>query len=312
VSNETRRFPYAPVLAFLRTRLLGAVLMPALIGAAAAARWGEFRALRFLLVLVGLAAAELLNLFGSDYAVWRSPGQRGPAELSALPGNPVVSPARLKPQRIPLLLLPVALVGLAVLLYFAFAVGAQVLLFFIAAAAIGWLYVWSPFPYAFLSTALIPPLISGGTYLALSGELAGRAFWSGLPAAWISVAVILGYRLPFSGAGRRDAPGDDGPGGGSPRGSGKAGAGQRRRGLVLAVYALAGAALALLVPSGVLPAAALLALLPWAGCLVWVLVLLWKPAGGDAPGAALVPATAVGVLMHTLCSGALALALWLG
>jgi hypothetical protein len=295
------------VVAFLRTRLLGAVIMPALLGAAASARAGEFRLLRFVLVLAGLAAAELLNLFASDYAAWRKPAVAGSPALSVLPGNPVIPPSRLNPERIPLILLPIAVVGLAVLVYFALAVGIEMLVFFLAAAAIGALYVLSPFPYAFLSTSLIPPLISGGTYLALTGELRARAFWVGIPIAWISVAVILGYRLLFTGGGASGRPDD----------SDVERLWRRRKGSILAVYALAGVTIGAWVPAGILPVAALLALVPWAGCLCWMLMLLRERPGGMEERSmeersARVPATAVGVLMHTLTSATLALALWLG
>jgi hypothetical protein len=299
---DERRFPYDPVLAFLRTRLLGAVLMPALLGSAASAGAGELPILRFVLVLVGLAAAEFLNLLASDYAAWRSPGGSESVGLSVLPGNPVIPSSRLNPERIPLVLLPIAVVGLAVLLYFTLVVGIEVLVFFVAAAAIGGLYVFSPFPYAFLSTSLIPPLISGGTYLALTGELEARAFWVGVPIAWISVAVILGYRVLFAGTGRE----------GGPENSDPAGAWRRREGIILAVYALAGVTLVVWVPAGILPVAALLALVPWAGCLVWILLLLRKPWSNAVRRSARVPVTTVGVLMHILSSAVLALALWLG
>ena len=42
---------YEKALAFLRTRLLGAVLMPALIGVAVSVRQGRFHWLRFVLIV---------------------------------------------------------------------------------------------------------------------------------------------------------------------------------------------------------------------------------------------------------------------
>ena len=80
----------------------------------------------------------------------------------------------------------------------------------------------------------------------------------------------------------------------------------RRKALVLSFYALAGATVAAWVPLGLLPPAGLLALLPWAGCLSWLVALL-KQRRTDP-----VPVTAVGVLMHTLSCAGLALAFWLG
>ena len=78
--------------------------------------------LAFLLALAGLAAVELMNLFGSDYVLHLS---RRPARGEALwlraipppgpvlPGTPVLEPRLLPPERIPCVLLPLALAGAA-------------------------------------------------------------------------------------------------------------------------------------------------------------------------------------------------------
>lgn len=272
---------YERILAFLRTRLLGAVLMPALIGAALAARAGSFHWLRFPLILVGLAAAELLNLLGSDY---RTPGSSKSKEIR-LPGNPVFPPESLPASRLPLLLAPIAAVGLAVLLYFTITVGVGVLMFLLAAGIIGALYVFSPFRYAFLYTAFIPPLISGGVYLAMTGRFEGVAFAVGVPITLISLAVIVGYRVMYAQ---------------------KAAARGRSRAVVLSLYCLAGVNIVLYVPAGIYPRAGLLAVVP-------VAVFLWFLGSVSArekedP----VPATALGVMMHTSTCLVIAAALWLG
>jgi hypothetical protein len=272
---------YEKVLAFLRSRLLGAVLMPALIGAALAARGGIFHWLRFVLLLVGLAAAEMLNLLGSDYRMFQKPERKEPQ----LPGNPVFAPERLPASRIPLVLAPVAVIGLAVLLYFTITVGIGVLVFLLAAAVIGALYVFSPFRYAFLYTAFIPPLISGGVYLAMTGTLEGPAFAAGVPITLISLAVILGYRVMYEQTG-------------SER--------RRSRAVVLALYCLAGINIILYVPAGVYPWAGLAAVIPIA-VFVW-LVGKWSVREKKDP----VPATALGVMMHTSTCLIIAAALLFG
>jgi hypothetical protein len=278
--RRSRTF-YPRILAFLRTRLLGAVLMPALIGAALTAREGSFHWLRFALILCGLAAAELLNLLGSDY---RNPDGSQSKEVQ-LPGNPVFSPERLPASRLPLLIAPVTAVGLAVLLYFTITVGIGVLVFLLAAGIIGALYVFSPFRYAFLYTAFIPPLISGGVYLAMTGRVVGVAFAAGVPITLISLAVIMGYRVVYAQA---------------------AAARGRSRAIVLSLYCLAAVIIVLYVPAGVYPGAGLLAVIP-------VAVFSWFLAGVSArekedP----VPATALGVMMHTGTCLVIAAALWLG
>jgi len=272
---------YEKGLAFLRTRLLGAVLMPALIGAAVSVRQGQFHWLRFVLIVAGLAAAELMNLLGSDYQAFRNPGQKDPQ----LPGNPVISPALLPPSRIPLILIPIALVALAVLIYFTVTVGIGVLVFLVAAGIIGALYVFSPFRYAFLYTAFIPPLISGGVFLALTGKTEGVAFAAGLPITLISLAVILGYRVMYEGIGPKR---------------------RRTRAVVLAVYSFTGINVILYVVAGIYPWAGLAALLPIV-LFFWLFVSVSGREKTDP-----VPATAVGVFMHTGTSLAIAAALLFG
>lgn len=279
---EGKSYPfYEKGLAFLRTRLLGAVLMPALIGAAVSARQGQFHWLRFILVVVGLSAAELLNLFGSDYQAFRNPGNKDPQ----LPGNPVIASAALSPSRIPIVLVPVALVALAVLIYFTVTVGIGVLVFFVVAGIIGALYVLSPFGYAFLYTAFIPPLISGGVYLALTGKTEGVAFAAGLPITLISLAVILGYRIMYKRVGLQR---------------------RRARAVVLAVYCLAAINVILYAAAGIYPWAGLTALLPIV-LFFWLFVNVSEREKTDP-----VPATAVGVFMHTGTSLVIAAALLLG
>jgi hypothetical protein len=272
---------YEKVLAFLRTRLLGAVLMPSLIGAALAVRHERFHWLRFLLVLVGLAAAELLNLLGSDYRTLRNPDSVEPQ----LPGSPMFSSARLPASRIPLVLAPLAMAGLAVLVYFTITVGPGVLVFLLAAGIIGSLYVFSPFRYAFLYTAFIPPLISGGAYLATAGVLDGTAFAAGVPITLISLAVIIGYRVMYeqSGPERR-----------------------RTRAVVLALYSLSGITVALYLPAGIYPIAGLAAVAPIVVFLWWIGKVSLQEKQDP------VPATALGVMMHTTTAAAIAAALLFG
>ncbi len=282
MSRAEGRSVYENALAFLRARLLGAVSMPALIGVACTARRGELSWGSVLLLFLGLGAAELLNLLGSDYLAFRT-GER--EKFVRLPGNPVIRPSLLDPARLPLILVPVGLIGLAVLLYFTFTAGLEVLLLLAAAGIISVLYLLSPFPYAFLSTALLPPLISGGTYLALTGRAAAVAFLAGAPVAWISLGVILVYRVLYASAGSEY---------------------RRTRRLLVVIFALSGLTVAVFVLPGIYPPLVLTALLP----VVLLLILfarLTRLQRSDP-----VPATAAGVFMHTLTSLLIAVSLSIG
>jgi hypothetical protein len=319
--SVANRMVLARALAFLRSRLLGAVTLPALLGAGWAVHSGLSLAgpwpfgesigflrlhlwLVFLLALAGLAAVELMNLFGSDYMLFlnaqaqkRRAGRsvsglplRLPTPGPVLPGNPVVGPRLLPPERIPRVFLPLALAGAAMLLFFVSSVGPGVLAFLVPAAAVGALYIFSPFPYAFLATALVPPLVSGGVAYVLGGRPQAAAFLAGLPVTWISVGVILTYRVAYApgtaGAARREH--------------------SRRLWLVLTPYAVTVLNIGLLLALGLYPPLASIALLPALFFPVWAASLL-KTERRDA-----VPATAVGVLLHSSVTLLLALALLLG
>lgn len=332
MSRRPGRPLLACTLAFLRSRLLGAVILPALLGAGWAVHHGLAPAglsaaslpswLAFLLALAGLAAVELMNLFGSDYVLYlsrrpgREPGARGriagkpgtdalwlralPPPGPVLPGSPVVDPRLLPPERIPCVLLPLALAGAAVLLGFVFIVGPGVLAFLLPAAAVGALYVFSPFPYAFLATSLVPPLVSGGLGYILTGRPQAAAFLAGLPVTWISAGVILTYRVAYA-ANRveRQASTD------------RAAADRRRERArrllpVLTPYAIMVLNIVLFLVLRLYPPAAAAALLPALLFPVWVARLL--AAERQDP----VPATAVGVLLHCSVTVLLALGMLLG
>lgn len=348
MSRRAGRPLLAHTLAFLRSRLLGAVTLPALLGAGwavhhARAPGGPPAApalrlplaapapgsglpsppwLAFLLALAGLAVAELMNLFGSDYVQFlssrpaREPGARKgagktgrnplwlhlPPPGPVLPGNPVVDPRLLPPERIPRVLLPLALAGAAVLLFFILRVGPGVLAFLLPAAAVGALYVFSPFPCAFLATALVPPLVSGGLGYVLTGRPQAAAFLAGMPVVWISVGVILTYRVAY--ASDQAAERVEGAGG-RPEAARRRETARRLR-LVLPSYAAMALSIGLLLALGLYPPAAAAALLPALLCPVWAARLLAVERRDP------VPATAVGVLLHSSVTVLLALGLLLG
>ena len=307
-------------------------MFPALIGAAWAARAGAFSAgggsgagwgpgagtagavaaggtggtagsgalpaalLRLLIGLAGLAAVELMNLFGADFLRHRRSVRAGGKPQAGshasgsvaplLPGNPVVSERRLPPTAIPLVLLGLAAAGAAALLYFTLSVGPGVLAFLLPAAVVGALYVFSPFPYAFLATALVPPLISGGMGFILMGRARPAVFLAALPVSLVSAGVILTYQV----AGRAARP--------LARG--------KRLACVLVPYGLAASGVAALLLVGLLPPAGAIALAPAAAFPVWAARLV----ASEPPQT--VPATAVGVLLHSSLSLAVAAAVLFG
>ncbi len=343
MSGRPGRPLLARTLAFLRSRLLGAVTLPAVLGAAWAGGHGLASVeaaplplppwLVFLLALDGLAAVELMNLFGSDYVLYLCSRQAGGPEARkgagkpgrdplwlralpppgpVLPGSPVVDPRFLPPERIPWVLLPLVLAGAAVLLYFVFTVGPGVLAFLLPAAAVGALYIFSPFAYAFLATSLVPPLVSGGLGYILTGRPQAAAFLAGLPVSWISAGVILTYRVAYDPNRSKPLASTAGTAGTDRAAASRGAAVARRRELVhrllpvLTPYAVLVLNIVLFLFLGLYPPLAAAALLPALLFPVWVARLL--AAERQDP----VPATAVGVLLHCSVTILLALGLFLG
>jgi hypothetical protein len=144
--------------------------------------------------------------------------------------------------------------------------------------------------------------VSGGLGYVLTGRPQAAAFLAGLPVAWISVGVILTYRVAY--ASNRVAE--------RVKAISEVAAAARRREtsrrlqLVLPPYAAMALSIGLLLALGLYPPAAAVALLPALLCPVWVARLLAVERRDP------VPAVAVGVLLHSSVTVLLALGLLLG
>ena len=263
--------PAERVIAFLRARVLAAVLMPGLLGAAFSVQRGFFSLPRFLPVMAGLAIAETLSLLGADYQMYRS-SKSGMAE-PALPGTPLLPLSVWGEATGPVIVLCLGLLGIAILAYMTVSLGPGLLVFVGFALFAGYLYAAHPFPYSYLSTAALPPVITAGTHYALAGTLDPVAFLIGLPVGWISVGVILGYRILF-----RD--------GTKPS--------RRQAFVVLFFYALCPVSVILLVITGVYPPLASLSLVPVVFFLFVIGRILYRGSGDH------IPLTAWGVSMHSV------------
>ncbi len=182
-----------------RTRIFTAVITPGLIGVTAAVADGYFSTFRFILLIIGLALAEMMNLFLADWTEYQKiDASRGRAiPPPHLEGSPMLSP-RLLPLKYTLLAAMVtATLALAVLIYFVTQLGWPVLVLLVVAAFVGALYVAPPFPFAFFSTALLPPIIALGGYFVMAGADGLKASLSGLAVLFISAGVIYTYRVLY-------------------------------------------------------------------------------------------------------------------
>jgi hypothetical protein len=193
-----------------------------------------------------------------------------------------VIPQRLVPARLlPLVLAALAVMAAVVLALLLARTGGLVLLVLVPAVAAGALYALQPLPVASLATAVVPPLITAGTALAVSGRWEWGALAIGVPGALSATAVICTYRTDIG-----------------PRLRG------RTRAIgILAVHGAALATLPVLVAAAILPPACLLAVVPPAALLLPLARLLPRSSGDP------VAATAMGVFLHAVLHVALAVTL---
>lgn len=270
--------------AFLRTRLAGAVLMPALLGTAWAASRGVFELFPFFVMIVGLLAAEFADLILADLvAAGVFPGIR-PLDSIALPGSPVSRRLLEKPVRSFIVLGLLAIPGALAFLFFLTRCGPGIFLPMAAALLCASLYAFQPFPGSFLATAFVPALITGAAWFAFSGQWRVEAFLAGLPITLLSTGVILTYRTAY-----RD---------GKVMVAGKH--------FVFVMYAAAFASIIALMVCGIYRWWALAALIP--GIILVASTMRAFARETVDP----VPATAFGVILHTAISLMLAFSILLG
>ncbi|MBI4295011.1 MAG: prenyltransferase [Chloroflexi bacterium] len=269
-------------LALSRTRLFVAVVMPAVVGAAVAFYRGHFSWPPFALLLFGLVMAESANLLFADWAESRgidlSRGKAGPPPV--IEGSPML-PQWLLPLKYALHGgLTAALLAGGVFIYFAWHLGWPIVLLAGASLAVGSFYVVPPVRYGFFSTALLPPVIAFGTYYVLSRSLSLEPLLAALPLAFVAAATIFTYRVLYS--------------------KNEAARFGFRRPLVKLFYMLCYLTLLLAAVSGGVSLWALL------GMLTLPLVLL-KERYLSQQTADYLPATSVGVLVHSTTGGLIAL-----
>lgn len=182
-----------------RTRLFTAVITPCFIGAAVAFDDGFFSSIHFIVLVLGVILAEMMNLFLTDWVEYKgidvSRGRVIPSPH--LEGSPTLSPKVLPLKYTIHAAGTAAIAGLMVLAYFVLERGWPILILLALAAVISALYAIPPFRYAFFSTAFLPPVVAFGTYFAVSGMPGWQAGLSTLPILFLSAAVIYTYRLLY-------------------------------------------------------------------------------------------------------------------
>jgi hypothetical protein len=262
----------AGVLAVLRTRLAGAVLMPAVLAGSFALSRHALRPWRFLWVALGLLAAEFADLLIADLFSMTK------GKKPELPGSPVWPALLRSPARVGAAFSILGAIGAVAFAVLFAQIGPGLLIPAGIAAICALLYAFQPFAGAFLATSLVPILITGGAYFAMSGAWSAAAFLAGAPISLVSVGVILTYKVAYS-DGRVIASGKN---------------------AVIVSYLSAILAVGVLVASGVYRWPALFSMAPGAAG-IFLAARLFRREERDYT-----PATAAGVLLHTVLSLSLA------
>jgi hypothetical protein len=185
------------IAAILRTRLAGAVVMPLVLAGAWAYSRGGFALPAFLLVLAGLLAAEFMSLILADLVASGRIKVARADPAPELPGSPVSRAIVQDPRRAGLALAGLAACGMGVFAYFLASAGPGILAPFGIALICAFLYAFQPFRGAYLATAAVPVVISGGAYFVMAGTWDPGAFLAGAPVSLVSIGVILTYRVAY-------------------------------------------------------------------------------------------------------------------
>jgi 1,4-dihydroxy-2-naphthoate octaprenyltransferase len=273
MSSESQKRYLKSWLGISRTRLFTAVTAPCLIGLAVAFYDGFFYPLKFLMVLLGLILTETANLLLADWSEYKGINlSRGKIpQPPQLAGSPMISP-ELLPLKYTLFVATIAgIPALLILGYFLIQTGWPILILLAIAVAIGGLYAIPAFPYAFFSTALLPPIIAFAAYWVNSGIAGWKAGLSTLPVLFISVGAIFTYRMLYE-----------------PR---QPGTFKSKRSWMMLSYALCYVSLIVLALAGITALWTLLALLSLP---IWLAIArITATENRDYT-----PATSLGVLMH--------------
>jgi len=172
----------------------------AIIAALLAAADRRFDALSFVLVLVGLVVAHMISNLSNDYFGYR----RG----HDVPGSPrmryTVHPLAsgvLEARTLVAGLAVLAVLGVAIALYFIVARGATVAMFVAGGVALLFLYDAAPVPLKAIGLGEVAvflvwgPLMIGGGYAAISGSLNADVLWSSIPYGLGVMSILTGKHI---------------------------------------------------------------------------------------------------------------------
>jgi 1,4-dihydroxy-2-naphthoate octaprenyltransferase len=258
------------------------VTIPSVLGGAIVERDGSFSTSTFLLILAGLVLVESSNLFFGDWTAREGKNLlHGSNPPPMIEGSPMIA-EKILPSKHTLRASMLCLLSAAgVLVYFALMRGWPIILLGFLAVLIGFFYALSPIKHGFFSTALLPPLLTMSVGFVFTGRFALVAFLAGLPLLFSSAGVIYTYRVLYAH-------------------QANAGSFSTRLWLLVLLYCLTFLSVILLDVFGLLPATTALVLLA-------LPIMFYLVAKSEKERLDYVPATSLGVLLHTVTGLLLAL-----
>lgn len=180
---------YYKLLAIARTKLFTSFTFPALVGGAYSYSQGHFNFSRFVLILMGLIFANLVKLLVYDYEALNP--KKDKDDYPFFPGSPIFSPIQLPRKKLPLMIAVSAFGALIVLVYFFLVSGWMIVALIGATLFLSKIISNFYFISTHLAFSILPPILSGVVYLAMSGELNLDAFLVGLPIMFIPGVIVL-------------------------------------------------------------------------------------------------------------------------
>ena len=138
---------------------------------------------------MGLIFANLVKLLVYDYKALNPKKDNRPYPF--LPGSPVFSPIQMPRKKLPLMIAVSVFGALIVLVYFFLVSGWMIVALIGATFLLGQLSSKIYFISTNLSFSVLPPMLSGIVYLAMSGELNLDAFLVGLPLVFIPGVIVI-------------------------------------------------------------------------------------------------------------------------
>lgn len=208
----------SPVTRFLyaaRSVILVISVQASLIAGLLAITDRRFDVVDFILLLIGLVVAHAISNLSNDYFGYRRGHDTPESPRMRYTLHPVASGA-LEPRQLATGIGVLATVAIAIAIYFAFARGPVAIAFTIAGALLLFAYDAAPVTLKGIGLGEVAsfvvwgPLMVGGGYYVVSGQLTGAAFLASIPYGLGVMSILLGKhvdQLTFDlGAGQRTLP----------------------------------------------------------------------------------------------------------